>query len=95
MSIVSGIWLFLRALFLSRTSIAAEQFAVRQQVVVIRGSVKWPRTSRDGIHRCAACHTAKPDDNSAKDQGDSSLSQVAEAAATRCQRDLDLRLICN
>ena len=46
MSIVGGIVLFLRALLWNRAAIAAENLALRQQLVVLRVSTKRPRLRR-------------------------------------------------
>ena len=43
MSLVSSIWLFLRAVLLPRAVIAAENLALRQQLGVLRRSAKRPR----------------------------------------------------
>ena len=43
MSLVSSIWLLLRAVLLPRAVIAAENLALRQQLGVLRRSSKRPR----------------------------------------------------
>lgn len=43
MSLVSSIWLFLRAVFLPRALIAAENLGLRQQLGALRRSAKRPR----------------------------------------------------
>ena len=43
MSLVSNLWVFLRAMFLPRAMIVAENLALRQQLGVLRRSAKRPR----------------------------------------------------
>ena len=43
MGIVQSIFLFLRAIIVSRTAVAVENLALRQQVAVFKESVKRPK----------------------------------------------------
>jgi len=43
MTVVAGLLLFLRALFLTRAALAAENLALRQQLALLRQSVKRPK----------------------------------------------------
>jgi hypothetical protein len=43
MPIVSAFFLFFRSLFVSRLSLAAEILVLRQQLLVLNRTVKWPK----------------------------------------------------